>query len=388
MSDIFISYASADRARVKPIVDALQAQGWSVWWDRTILPGKNWDRVIEEALDAARCVIVLWSAVSAGSDWVRTEAEEAKQRGILVPVLLDEVQIPLAFRRIQAASLVGWTGKLPSAAFDDVSAAISAILGAAQAAPPATLASPPVSKSPPGNAGIVRKPVSGRRKMFVAGAALAVCGIAFALLLESPQWQLYRRNEKILSIAQTFRTEFRKVRAESAPSAAQIDQLDRDVEAIHELDPNNGHGLYFSGEMRRVRWAMSHHIAMTELDKEPCKMPDEAEREFNTYLEAAGTAAAPKDRSNKADLCYTRPDGFCPQRTAWVDHLLSNGFYERAGATTDRLVAIDLLRRAIEKGKMANLYVDGDGHTGFSQCRPTKALVDDAEKRVHEMEGR
>ncbi|MBV9295028.1 MAG: toll/interleukin-1 receptor domain-containing protein [Acidobacteriaceae bacterium] len=59
MSDIFISYASADRSRIRPLVNALQQQGWSVWWDRTILAGKTFDQVIEAALADARCVVVL-----------------------------------------------------------------------------------------------------------------------------------------------------------------------------------------------------------------------------------------------------------------------------------------------------------------------------------------
>jgi hypothetical protein len=118
VSDIFLSYASADRLRVKPLVDALANRGWSVWWDRSIPPGKTWDQVIETALSEARCVIVLWSRDSVESDWVRTEAEEGQRRGILIPALLDGVVIPLAFRRIQAADLVGWRGELPHAGFE------------------------------------------------------------------------------------------------------------------------------------------------------------------------------------------------------------------------------------------------------------------------------
>jgi len=64
MSDIFISYASEDRERARLLADALSQNGWSVWWDRTIPPGKEFDQVIEEALDAAKCVVVLWSKTS------------------------------------------------------------------------------------------------------------------------------------------------------------------------------------------------------------------------------------------------------------------------------------------------------------------------------------
>lgn len=61
MADIFISYARADAAHVEPLAQALTEQGWSVWWDRSIIPGSTFDDVIEAELNAARCVIVVWS---------------------------------------------------------------------------------------------------------------------------------------------------------------------------------------------------------------------------------------------------------------------------------------------------------------------------------------
>lgn len=111
MSDIFISYASADRERARLLADALSKKGWSIWWDRTIPPGKEFDQVIEEALDAAKCVVVLWSKASTTSSWVKTEAAEAMRRKILVPALIDETKIPLEFRRLQAADLSQWLGE-------------------------------------------------------------------------------------------------------------------------------------------------------------------------------------------------------------------------------------------------------------------------------------
>jgi hypothetical protein len=111
MGDIFISYASADRERARLLADALARKGWSVWWDRTIPPGKEFDQVIEEALDSAKCVVVLWSKTSTASSWVKTEAAEAMRRKILVPALIDETKIPLEFRRLQAADLAQWQGE-------------------------------------------------------------------------------------------------------------------------------------------------------------------------------------------------------------------------------------------------------------------------------------
>ncbi len=129
MSDIFISYSSDDKSRVEPLAEVLAARGWSVWWDRSIPAGKTFDDVIEEAIDAARCIVVVWSDKSVSSSWVRTEADEGAIRQILVPVLIDKVKIPLAFRRIQAANLIDWQGTLPHPGFDQLVKDISSLIG-------------------------------------------------------------------------------------------------------------------------------------------------------------------------------------------------------------------------------------------------------------------
>jgi adenylate cyclase len=108
MADIFLSYASDDRERIAPLVAALERQGWSVWWDRSIPPGRNFDEVLEEEIDAARCVVVMWTEASIDSQWVRSEALEGMEREILVPVRLDDVRLPFAFRRVQTADLLSW----------------------------------------------------------------------------------------------------------------------------------------------------------------------------------------------------------------------------------------------------------------------------------------
>ncbi len=128
MSDIFLSYASADRDRVRPLVAWLQGRGWSVWWDRTIVPGQTWDEVLAVALADSRCVLAVWSRASVNSDWVRIEASDGKEREILVPILIDDIALPLAFRLVQAASLVGWNGEENHPALTQVALGISAIL--------------------------------------------------------------------------------------------------------------------------------------------------------------------------------------------------------------------------------------------------------------------
>src|SRR5262245_28726892 len=108
MSDIFVSYDDQDRPRVRHIVETLEARGWSVWWDHRIATGEAFARVIERELEAACCVIVVWTKTSVRSEWVRAEADEAWKRHKLVPVLLDRVKPSMPFGQIQAADLIDW----------------------------------------------------------------------------------------------------------------------------------------------------------------------------------------------------------------------------------------------------------------------------------------
>src|SRR5262249_46704109 len=108
MTDIFISYHNEDRPRAQKLAKALESSGWSVFWDRRIPIGKTWPDMIGKELEESGCVVVLWSKTSINSDWVREEAEHAKQRRVLVPVLIDKVLPPIGFRGIQTADLVDW----------------------------------------------------------------------------------------------------------------------------------------------------------------------------------------------------------------------------------------------------------------------------------------
>jgi Flp pilus assembly protein TadD/TolB-like protein len=91
VADIFVSYAREDEARVVPMVEILEAAGFTVWWDRALEPGAAWPDVIDRELRRARCVVVVWSRHSTVSRWVGIEAHEARRRGILVPVALEPV---------------------------------------------------------------------------------------------------------------------------------------------------------------------------------------------------------------------------------------------------------------------------------------------------------
>ena len=108
MADVFVSYARSDKARVAPLVAAIEAKGWSVWWDPDIAPGQEFDDQIEAEIGAAMAVLVVWTPASVVSRWVRGEAREAAERGILVPVRFDQARLPMDVRAIHTTDLDGW----------------------------------------------------------------------------------------------------------------------------------------------------------------------------------------------------------------------------------------------------------------------------------------
>jgi hypothetical protein len=129
MVDIFISYSTEDRARIRILAQALIDQGWSVFWDRTIKPGQSWKKVIGASLKEARCVVVAWSRASVESEWVSEEAMVGKQRQVLIPLNLDPVEIPFGFGQIQSADMTGWHGEMESQGFLDLVDAIAETIG-------------------------------------------------------------------------------------------------------------------------------------------------------------------------------------------------------------------------------------------------------------------
>jgi adenylate cyclase len=130
LADIFVSYSRQDKPRVAPLVAALEAEGWSVWWDPAITPGEEFDGLISRELDGARALVVVWTPTSIESRWVRGEAREGADRGVLVPVRFEGARLPIDFRALHTTDLDDWNGDASSAVFSDLRKALSAKLGA------------------------------------------------------------------------------------------------------------------------------------------------------------------------------------------------------------------------------------------------------------------
>lgn len=110
MAGIFISYARANEAEAVMLADRLRLTGYTVWRDDQLPAHRVYADVIEERLRAADAVVVLWSAEAAKSQWVRAEADTARQAGKLVQVSLDGAPLPLPFNQIHCVDLAGWNG--------------------------------------------------------------------------------------------------------------------------------------------------------------------------------------------------------------------------------------------------------------------------------------
>ena len=110
MADIFVSYGRSTEAQAQQVAETLRAAGYGVWRDDELPAHRSYSDVIEERLRAAKAVVVLWSAEAARSQWVRAEADIAREAGTLVQLTIDGTLPPIPFNQIQCADLNGWSG--------------------------------------------------------------------------------------------------------------------------------------------------------------------------------------------------------------------------------------------------------------------------------------
>jgi formylglycine-generating enzyme required for sulfatase activity len=197
VADVFLSYNREDQAKAKIIAEALEADGFEVWWDTVLRAGQTYDEVTERQLRDAWAVVVLWSSRSVQSKWVRAEATLGDRKSALIPVMIEPCDRPIMFELIQTADLTQWDGDLKDtnwlAFLADVrehverkraakppSAPVAASQSAAQraAAPaPSRAATSSTAQAPPR-----RAKKSNLGLLFVGAALLAIAVVAFLLL--------------------------------------------------------------------------------------------------------------------------------------------------------------------------------------------------------------
>jgi hypothetical protein len=175
MTDIFISYAREDEARIRPLVEAFEEQGWDVFWDRRTPAGQTWRNYIGQALEDARCVIVAWSQHSIISKWVIAEADKSSERDILVPVFLDSVEPPMPFGTLQTADLTTWQPGESSPHFEQLVQDISAVLTGTPRSPVPPI-TPGPDKTKPAPDGVFKDLKVRLALVFVIGVIAAILG--------------------------------------------------------------------------------------------------------------------------------------------------------------------------------------------------------------------
>jgi tetratricopeptide (TPR) repeat protein len=178
MATVFLSYDHEDSERAAPIAAAIEANGHSVWWDRHIHGGAEYNSEIENAVERSDAVVVLWSDKSVRSPWVRDEAGEGRDRGRLVPVLIETVKPPMGFRQYQTIDLAGWNGGKKIPRLPELLHAIETVsAGAAELPPPVESAPSPAAAQAPRVTQPRQSGVS-RRALVGSGTAAAVAALA------------------------------------------------------------------------------------------------------------------------------------------------------------------------------------------------------------------
>ena len=201
MSHIFISYASEDRERARQIAAALADHGWSVWWDRQIPFGKTFDKVIEENLAKAKCVVVLWTRHSVESRWVRAEASDGVGRDLLLPVVLErDLKLPLEFKMVQAANLTDWRPGQPHEEFERLLKTIDSLVHASpvideQALVENATSTSPDSKQDNASSVVSLRDTKSKRTLYLFGMLVLPSVIIIALTLGLMNWRMPTRLE-------------------------------------------------------------------------------------------------------------------------------------------------------------------------------------------------
>ena len=183
MADVFISYARSDKARVAPLVAAIEAQGWSVWWDPDIAAGQEFDRQISAALKAAAAVVVVWTPNSVESRWVRGEARDAADRGVLIPVRFEGAELPIDVRAIHTTDLDGWGDDPKSPQVLELLRALGATISRHAATRPV----PPASPTP----AVAAAPAPSAPAPSTPPAGISICVLPFANMSGDPEQEYF-----------------------------------------------------------------------------------------------------------------------------------------------------------------------------------------------------
>jgi hypothetical protein len=185
MIDVFISYSRRDVELVSTLARAMEAEGYRVWWDAEIAPHQSYGDVITAKIELARAALVVWSRDAVGSEWVRAEADMARNHRKLIQTAIDGVAPPLPFNQIQYADLTGWRGEADNPGWVAVKRSLEDLCGPRVAdgtprpAPPPVVPRP-LPPAPPPPAPAQPLPATSSNWPLFAGIGIGVVALAIA----------------------------------------------------------------------------------------------------------------------------------------------------------------------------------------------------------------
>lgn len=272
--DVFVSYAREDRPLAEQLAQALSASGLQVWWDRNLAAGSEFTAVIEAKLLGAAVVIVLWSAESVRSSFVRDESSRALKTGKLLPVRIEDVELPLGFGQLHTLDLLDWDGDAGDDLFQTLLFEVRQQQGPDQ--PPER---PRLSRKWP------------RRSTLMTAAALALA------LGGSATWYVRDQRQSEAAAQAEADRHFRAGLAQQYASPAQLETAFNEYLSALELRPAHARARYYLGHVYAQTGKLgdaldAFKLALTATDAPLARSQRvEAERQVLTLAVVKGEAA-------------------------------------------------------------------------------------------------
>lgn len=368
--DVFISYKRLTAsAEARLLYSNLEKHGLRVFMDVTGLGSGFFDIALLHRIAETRNFILILAPHALDrcadkDDWLRKELRQALASGCnIIPIRLPGFKspknLPDDIRDLPRLQAIDYSHQFFDAMMDQLVSMLDTPAGVG-----------PVRRASDHSPAVPGSRIGQKTVWSVLAGLLLVVGASVGLL----QYERKKATDaQIVSLMNAVDKDYHKAVPDTAAVQSEIDSIQR-------LDPSNGLALYYQGELKRLSkpelFKGGCVLATKNLSGRPGEL-DAYEDDFRRYLDvASGLPASETSGPPNVNLCYSRPSGFCPQRTAWISQLLANDFYQEALLQTDRSTQVDLLNRAHDDAKQAlDLYVDEHGKHGFSQCIPTELLL-------------
>ncbi len=354
MADIFLSYAREDVVRAESIAAALEAAGFSVWWDRNLTAGERYSEETESHLKRAKAVLVLWTRASVVSNWVRDEAGVGRDADRLVPLSFDGVDAPIGFRQIQALAADDSGGRLPSQTFELLVRALRRKLSHEASDPPRPATEPAANKGPDRRRWLAPLAIACAAALVAAASLLPTlfknggsetdraAEIAPGAKLTVPPFELNGADERLGGLAAGLTHGMRAMLRERGFDVRGY-QYPESADAAREFIDRLGVDYVVRGTIAEIGGALLYNVDIIRTRNES------AVASFQMQEESAGDVTVVRsilDRVAASLAPDTPAGGEVPENS---DYYVALGLIEDAASRADFEAARVLLKRATEK---------------------------------------